>query len=293
MTEIVERKLLDQLCTLRNSLIETNIQSVKLHKQAAKTAREINYLVPTSNRGYIDDFTVVMIDISNNLGEKSTSRIRVKESTLEFKPDDDIESAIVKSVDGGLWRLIFNRLGFYKSMSKNQKSSFDAQCKANPQPFTLDNVNTTLQSLYENRDADLLEALYDTFGALSSTYVSNNKRMFGKKVIIKDSFCEYGLNFKLSTHGQLETLFTVVWRWILVNQWHFDKNGVTENSIWSELKSQIEDIGQDYHQINSVELKCGIALNFWKNKNVHVLFPESMVDLLNDQLAKNQYLSAV
>ncbi|UTZ34953.1 DUF4942 domain-containing protein (plasmid) [Vibrio campbellii] len=289
MTVLVEQKLIDNLVRQRTEFIETNLQAVMLHKKALELASSIDSGIPTQNQGYIDCFDSVFHSISACLGENTRGRVRPKESFINHKSESELRSLITKAVDGQLWGMLFNRLGFFKHMSKKQQGIFNRACKDNPQPFAMDSIQSTLSGMYENRDSDLLDSLYDTFNDLSAAYVSNDKRKFHKKVVIEDAFLEYGSTFKLRSHEPLETLLTVIWRWVLVNKWGFDESGVKPNDIWSELSSILEHSEQDYDEIRSIKTH-GIEFKFFRKKTVHVLFPESMIALLNDQLAKSNAL---
>lgn len=285
MTNLVEQKLIDTLVRQRTEFIELNLQSVLLQKKASALACSIDLGIPSENAGFLDCFDSVFHSISTALGESTKNRVRPKEASVKYKNESDLKAIITKVVDERLWDMLFNRLGLYKSMSKSQQLKFGAACRENPQPFTLQNVQATLQSMYENRESDLLDALFDTFTSLSSTYVSNEQRKFGNKIIIDNSFCEYRDSFALQSHESLEMLLTVVWRWILVNRWQIDETGVSTNKIWEHLSQSLENTDQDYNAIRSIE-SHGIEFRFFRKKTVHVLFPNSMIALLNGQLAK-------
>ncbi|UKA04978.1 DUF4942 domain-containing protein [Photobacterium damselae] len=288
-TALTEQKLIEHLVALRNDFITTFTDSVLLHKRTIEIARKINYSIPTVNAGYVDDFNSIFYSISSAFGEFSRNRIRPKESSISSLSDDKIRELITKKVDGNLWDTMFNRLGLYKSMSAKQKSEFKTACNENPMNFTLDAIEDTLISLVSNQEEIMIEGLYDTFSSLDSTYVSNNERKFGKKVIIRNAFHEYGDSFKLTTHQELQSLLEIVWRWILANRWEMTENGVSSNQIWDYLSQQLSQSNQDYDELKSIET-FGIEFRFFRNKNVHVLFPESMIALLNTQMSKKSYL---
>lgn len=288
--DLIEQKLINNLVNLRNEFIETNITAILYHKKAIELSQTINSYIPSSNAGYIDDFGSVFHSISSVLCENTRNRARPKEASITSMSDDSIRQLITKEVDRHLWSMMFNRLGFFKMMSSTQIDNFKTQCKTAPMPFTLDVIYETLANIAENKEDLMIEALYDTFNDLKSTYVSNNSCMFGNKVIIDGSFLEYGDSFKLKTHEKLETLLEIVWRWILVNKWEITENGVNSNQIWDDVSNRLKNSNQDYDLIKSIE-SFSIEFRFFKNKNVHVLFPPSMIALLNSQLAKKNYLA--
>ena len=290
-TALTEQKLIENLVVLRSQFITANIESIKLHKKAIEISRKINDSIPTINAGYLDDFDTVFYSISAALGENTRQRVRPKDASIMLLSDNDICKLTTKKVDGRLWDVLFNRLGLYKSMSEKQKSDFRRDCCENPMTFTIDVITDTLSNLIVNQESIMLDGLYDTFSSLKSTYVSNDVRMFGKKVVIDNAFLEYGESFKLTTHDKLQSLIEVVWRWILVNKWEMTEVGVNANQIWDDVSKQLEDSEQDYEQIRSIE-SFSIEFRFFKNKNVHVLFPNSMIAMLNSQLAKKNYIAS-
>lgn len=289
-TALTEQKLIEKLVVLRNEFITTNTEAIILHKKAIEISRNINTSIPTINAGYVDDFDTVFHSISAALGENTRNRVRPKDASISRLSDNEICELVTKKVDGRLWDVLFNRLGLYKSMSAKQKSEFRSDCDNNPMSFTLDVITETLLNLVANQEEIMIDGLYDTFSSLKSTYVSNDVCMFGKKVVIDNAFVEYGDSFKLATHNKLQSLIEVVWRWILVNKFEMTESGVNANQIWDDVSKQLEDSEQDYDLIKSIK-SFSIEFRFFKNKNVHVLFPDSMIAMLNSQLAKKNYIA--
>ncbi len=288
-TELIKPKLIEELVQQRADFIELNLQSMLLQKKVIELGLEIDHSIPTQNRGYIDSFDSVIHDISARLGENTKNRTTPKHATVLSYSESKLRETITKTVDGTLWLVLFNRLGLMSAMSREQIAEFRKDCKSNPQPFTLEIVQETLASMYENRYEVLINALFDCFNGLSGTYVSNDRKMFSKKVVIENSFIEYGDNFKLCTHEELETLLAVVWRWVLVNDFHFDKDGLNRNAIFEELSQVMASSSQDYSKVATVH-SHGIQFRFFKKKTVHVIFPDYMIQALNDQLAKSKAL---
>jgi len=291
MNELVEIKLIDTLAQKRTEFIELNVLAVMAHQKAVNLSTEIDYLIPRDNAGYIDAFGAVFPELSENLGENARNRIRPKEASIQHKSEEEIRNLTTKIVDGNMWRILFNRLGFYKNMSEEQQDRFKVDCKDNPQPFEVNLIKTTLASMLENSEPDLMEALFDTFTGLSAAYVSNDRRKFGAKVVIEDAFLEYGETFKLTSHEKLQTLLTIIWRWVFVNRWELSDKGNDDNQIWAELEEAMKASMQDYDEVRSL-VSHGIEFRFFKKKTVHVIFPESMISILNDQLAKTSSLPA-
>ncbi|WP_318515667.1 DUF4942 domain-containing protein [Photobacterium leiognathi] len=288
MNKLVEQKLIDKLVRHRVDFIETNFQAIKSHREAIKLAELIDDSIPRKNEGYITCFDNVFYSISRAFGENTKGRVRPKEASIKHKNDAEIHAIITKIVDGHLWSILFNRLGLLKKMSRKQQDAFKLDC-CEPQPFVLENIVNTLAAMHENQESDLLNSLYDTFSSLSATYASNNQRKFSNKIIIENTFVEYADSFKLRSHEPLETLLTVVWHWVLMHRWSFDENGVTSNNIWHELSETLSNCDQDYERIRSIS-SHGIEFRFFKKKTVHVLFPESMISILNEQLSKSDAL---
>ena len=289
-TTITQRKLIDELVVLRKEFIDVNVQSVFMHKKAIKLSQTINNLIPSKNAGYIDVFDTVFYSISSMLGENVRNRVRPKESSIMALSDTDIRLLVTRAVDNCLWNMVMNRLGIFKSMSRVQIMTFKHDSCTNPAPFTLDVITETLLNIATNQQEIMIDALYDTFNDLNSTYVSNKVNMFGKKVIIESAFLTYGDTFKLKSHDNLSVLIEVVWRWVLINKWEVTELGTNENQIWEELSKSMELSLGDYDEIKSI-VCCGIEFRFFKNKNVHILFPTSMISILNSQLAKKNYIA--
>ncbi|MFG0447420.1 MULTISPECIES: DUF4942 domain-containing protein [Vibrio] len=286
----VEAKLIESLVQKRTQFIDVYATSLILHKKAIQLSHNIDCLIPDYNQSYPMSFDFSFSKIAQECGETSSNRIRfIREVTLHSMCDEDVIPKVTKVVDGLLWEMLFNRLGLLKLMSKKQSDKFNNDCNENPQPFVLDIVESTLASFYETHGETMLEALMDSFAALSGTYTSNDGVKFGKRVIVDDAFIEYGGHFKVNSFSPLETLLGIVWRWILANRLAINENGLARNGILDELEVALKGAGLDYSEIDNVE-SHGITFRFFKKKTVHILFPDSMIELMNDQLAKSNAL---
>lgn len=292
MTGIIQPKLIDRLVQQRNTFIEVYLQAIRLHQESIKVADAIDNTIPTQNSGYIDHFGSVFRSVAVELGQVSANSSMPREYFIQSVSESKLRTIITKHVDSKMWKMLFNRLGLLKSMSQAQQNQFFSDCDNRPKTFSLDNVQATLQSLHDNRDSDLLDSLFDVFLGLSSAYASNGKRQIRSKVIIENAFHEYGDTFKLTNHEHLDVLLNVIWRWVLMNNWRFDNNGMSENAIWTEVSNVMEASNQDYDAIGVIH-SHGIEFQCFKKKTIHVVLPDSMVSLLNDQLAKTGALPPI
>lgn len=138
----------------------------------------------------------------------------------------------------------------------------------------------------------LLESLLDTIQEFSTAYVNNNRQQFTKKIIIENAFTPYGDSYKLSAHEGLQSLLTLIWRWVLVNRTVIDTDGVKQSGLWRSLEEIVHNSKGDLEELNSIIL-LGIEFRFFKKRTLHILLPESMISILNDRLASSRMLPSV
>lgn len=289
---LIELKLIDQLIIKRKLLIDTFCQAVELQVKAMKIADEINQDIPTVNSGYIDDFSSIFIQLASALGESSRGRSLPRNGNLVRLSEKELKALVIKTVDSSLWVLVFNRLGIFGSMSQLQITQFTKQCKDNTLPFDREHIEGTLRNLFDNQESMLLESLLDTIQEFSTAYVNNNRQQFTKKIIIENAFNPYGESYKLSAHEGLQSLLTLIWRWVLVNRTVIDTDGVKQSGLWRSLEERVQNSKGDLEELNSITL-LGIEFRFFKKRTLHVLLPESMISILNDRLASSRMLPSV
>ncbi|ACH64807.1 hypothetical protein VFMJ11_B0030 (plasmid) [Aliivibrio fischeri MJ11] len=286
---LVESKLIDQLIIKRKALIDTFSQAVSLQIKATKLADEINRDIPTNNAGYIDDFSIVFIQLARALGETSKKRSLPRQSNLVKLSEVQLNAIVTKTVDSNLWEVVFNRLGFFGHMSQEQISLFMNQCRTEPLPFERENIEGTFRNIFENQEKILLDSLLDTVQRLSTSYRSNDTRKFTKKIIIDNALCSFGNTYRLVTHEGLQSLLTLIWRWVLVNKMKVEEDGLRQSGLWHCLNEKVTNSGGDIDELASVFL-FDIEFRFFKKRSIHVLLPDGMLNTLNEKLASTKML---
>lgn len=133
--ELIEFKLIDELLLSRNELISTYLHSVALQRESIKIANKIEQLIPQLNASHVDSFDIVFIKLSNRLGEHNRHRQLPAMSNLIQMSEKKLEETVTHVIDGTLWDVLFNRLGFYGWLSNKQKNEFFKICQENPKPF--------------------------------------------------------------------------------------------------------------------------------------------------------------
>jgi hypothetical protein len=291
MYELTESKLLDQLIVKRAQLIKTYCDAVKLQQAALRLADEMNNLIPDTHRGYIDDFSTVFIHIAGQLGEHTNRRALPRECNIARMSESDLIHVVTKSVDAQLWSVLFNRLGIFTLMSAEIKAKYRQQFNENPAPFDIEHVHGTMAQIHQNQGAMLIESMLDFVTGQSKHYASNSTRAFTKKIIIENAFSQsmFGDQLNLQTHEKLQTLLTLISRWVYRQRMSVKSNGVQFSEIWDALINKLQEIGLDWDQLRCLQID-GLEFRFFKKGTVHVLISDEMLYHLNKKLSETNTL---
>ncbi|MEZ8028586.1 DUF4942 domain-containing protein [Enterovibrio norvegicus] len=285
---VIEVRLIDNLLTQRKNLIANYVESIRLQRAAWEIAGAIDSAIPKHNAGYVDDFSIVFSLLAKRLGESAKKSLFPRTDSLVSLSQDKVTQIVTQVIDGQLWDVLFNRMGFYGAMSSKQKDAFRKSCRENPQPFDRDHLEGTLKAMIRDEDTTLLEALVDTVQSLSSGYRSNDNFLFPRRIIIEQAFSSYGTTFKLATHSTLQTLLTLVWRWALAHKLASDEAGISIG-LWDQLDALVQNSEGDISRLSAVNL-AGIEFRFFEKRTVHVYLSESMLYQLNTKLSETRYL---
>ncbi|MEZ8959541.1 DUF4942 domain-containing protein [Vibrio lentus] len=288
---VIPLKLLDSLLTKREQLISIYCAITKLQKDSLAIEDNIEQEVPRVNEAYLSVFSGLSIVVSQALDDSTQNRSHARSTSLRYLSQEEIDKRITTTIDRELWKLVFNRLGLMGMMSTNQRAQLNKELTDSPKPFTIENLEPTMRSYYQDRDLHHLNCLIDTLQGLNAFYVSNQKPVFNKKIIIeKTTTTNNTLTVILQSISELRPLVASIWKWSLHSDWKITEDGVASGDLWDHLNAKVNECDGDWDLLRQLDIN-GIKFKFFKKGTAHIELPAPLIDCLNAQIEKTQFLN--
>lgn len=293
--QIATRSFIEQLCSLRNGLITSQLQSLLQTKLAFALCQQIDNSVTPSEGCLIDSATSALSAIQTALGEYARGSIRVKAVNLTQRTDDELAAVVTCSVDGVLWQLLFNRLNIYQLMNAPARELFVKTCQTTPQPFTPDHVQATLEDIYNNRDAMMLDSLMDAVVKSDPAYASNSRFAFNRKIVFKDALSQSMTgSYTIEDRSLFRDSLRFLSCFVFADDVHVDMDqhkGIARDFLYAQVRDALKQNGG-----NPARLKIDMGpghgyIELFKNGNAHILFEDQLRNYLNDLLAQTKTLA--
>ena len=186
-----------------------------------------------------------------------------------------------ENIDRRLWRLAFDKTGFLKVMDAQALSKFQNDIESRAPEFTVDNIQATFLTLYQEKDEMFARGLVNVFRGLAGYYRTHDDQSFkvGRKFILEwtietpwsSSWTPRIRYEKSATINDIDRVFK-----ILDDQPHVERSLETAmNGAWSEWEDA-GSVGQATFEDDYYRAKA------FKNGNLHLEFKRpDLVDKAN------------
>lgn len=288
MNELTQTRLIEQLVSKRQLLIDVMFKQFQLTHQAHSICDEMDKLIPAHRAVTYDYLDIIFIQLRHVLGENSV-RMQPRDVSMLTKSPEDLRSMFKKILDSNLWSILFNRLNIYSLMCKTSKEAFRAQLDANPLEFTVDNVNSTLSDLIDRQDEILIDSLMQSVLNGDQSYANNDKFRFKKKTVFTDTCsCRAGY-VKVDAHSYLRDTLNILSRITFGKRTKVIEQKLESPYLWKLVEDHHSATDVDSFFSEPIHFSGG-AIKFFKKGTAHLNLEAELVTLLNDKLSKSKSL---
>lgn len=304
-TSIALPSLIDALVAKRADLITALTTSMHQQNIAHRLCIEIDdMIINTSDTPVL--FPSNVFYGLNELLKSNTVSIGAKQARgmtpvlTQGKSESDLRALATHAADQQLWDMLFHKLNITQLMDQASLTAFHSTLQAAPMAFTAEHVFATIESLYEGREAMMIDSLISTVCTADTRYKSNSRFAFGSKIIFKNAIQKTnGVYFSAVRMGDLHNLLRFLSYFTLGDTVKVD----VQNSYGVMQDVLFAHVAQTVKAQNSATQVCGqfnialddhglpgCRLDLFKNGNGHLHLSNQMRDYLNSFLSKSKTL---
>ena len=184
-----------------------------------------------------------------------------------------------RAVDRGVWSDVIHACGFSRLMDKTAHEAFRAELRDNPPAATVENLESTLARLMEDRELIFKRGIATAFSRLDRRFRSHDGFKIGARVVISGAFDLFGTWNYRAKHD--ETLVDVERAFYLLDHKpQPDRLG----GIYGVVSSARRDLGLGVHAFTAED--DYFRVRGFKNGNLHLWFKRpDLVERVNLLLA--------
>jgi len=291
MNQLVQAKLIEDLCYQRQELIASLTSQITLMRQTISICQRMDGMIPRAKGTNYDYLDIVFIQFRSALGENPKSSFP-KDVSLMSKPIEELTSIFTSLLDRNLWTILFNRLNIFSLMSKRAKEEFKLQLKTGTHPFIPTLIESTLLDILSRQDELLINSLMDCLSNADNSYASNDRIKFKRKTIFTNAlFKSNGVHWRLQSDSNFYDAIVFLSRVVFAQKRPSSDNGTLKDTLlWEKMSTYFETAKIEKLDRDEVEY-LGVRAIFHNNGNVHLILSDQVITFLNDLLSKTKSLA--
>lgn len=290
--QLIIPSFVEKLCHMRNNLIEAQLQSLLLAKKAIQLCDSIDNFITPAPGANIDSMSSMFYTLKDAMGEYA--RYQLKPASQKYTSDEDLRAHVIRAVDGNLWSILFNRMNIFQLMDLESRKSFVESSQKAPLEFTYENMMSTMQDLFMNRENMMIESLIQAVLRADRSYKSNDRFSFGRKIIFKNALSKNNMGtHRIEDQSAFREVLKFLSYFIMADSVKVDMEtdaGVSRDFLYTQVSDAIAQSPQDISGLR-IELNHGHILLFG-NLNAHLVMEPQLQNYLNDVLSKTKSLKA-